>query len=112
MKKQILDDWIVALRSGEFKQAQGRLKKDGGFCCLGVVCHLQDPNGFFSAGGLKDGQHPFAMLENSSEYGGLIKMLGHDTTSTLVSMNDSRRASFAEIADYLEANRVAIEALG
>lgn len=35
--------WIAALRSGKYKQAQGRLKTDVGFCCLGVACDMVDP---------------------------------------------------------------------
>lgn len=35
--------WIAALRSGKYKQAQGVLKSDTGFCCLGVACDLADP---------------------------------------------------------------------
>jgi len=32
--------WLAALRSGEFKQGNGYLNRDGGFCCLGVLCEL------------------------------------------------------------------------
>jgi hypothetical protein len=33
--------WVEALRSGEFKQAQRKLRRsDGTFCCLGVACEL------------------------------------------------------------------------
>lgn len=32
--------WVAALRSGEFKQAQGGLKSSEGYCCLGVLCEL------------------------------------------------------------------------
>lgn len=33
-------DWVSALRSGEYSQAQGALQKGGGFCCLGVLCEV------------------------------------------------------------------------
>ena len=32
--------WVKALRSGEYKQANGNLHTDKGFCCLGVLCDL------------------------------------------------------------------------
>lgn len=34
--------WLAALRSGDFKQAQHYLQRAdiGGFCCLGVACEL------------------------------------------------------------------------
>jgi len=31
---------VDALRSGEFEQCQGSLKKGSNFCCLGVACEL------------------------------------------------------------------------
>lgn len=39
-----VEKWVAALRSGEYKQGQGYLRKgvDGAaeFCCLGVACDL------------------------------------------------------------------------
>jgi hypothetical protein len=36
--------WVEALRSGEFNQTTGRLHDYEGFCCLGVLCFVQDPS--------------------------------------------------------------------
>ena len=30
--------WVKALRSGEFEQGTGYLRKGDKFCCLGVAC--------------------------------------------------------------------------
>ena len=41
MKTDIKDRWILALRSGEYKQGRGFLyRNDGTMCCLGVLCDL------------------------------------------------------------------------
>lgn len=41
MKKEIADKWIAALRSGDYKQGKGALrKKDDTYCCLGVLCAI------------------------------------------------------------------------
>lgn len=40
MKKEIAEKWIAALESGEYEQGQGSLRKDGKFCCLGVLCEV------------------------------------------------------------------------
>jgi hypothetical protein len=40
MDYQIKQLWIDALRSGEYKQGRGRLKRDDAYCCLGVLCDL------------------------------------------------------------------------
>lgn len=42
MPKDMKQRWIDALRSGEYKQAQGALEKDGGYCCLGVLQMVVD----------------------------------------------------------------------
>lgn len=44
MKKSIKKKWVAALRSGDYKQGRGRLRRhtpEGDvFCCLGVLCNL------------------------------------------------------------------------
>ena len=44
MKQRIKKLWIAALKGGEYKQTEGNLKDDVGYCCLGVLCdlHLKD----------------------------------------------------------------------
>ena len=32
--------WLEALRSGKYQQAINQLRKDDGYCCLGVLCEL------------------------------------------------------------------------
>lgn len=40
----VIREWVDALRSGDFKQVEGKLAKqtDGGtgYCCLGVLCEI------------------------------------------------------------------------
>lgn len=40
MNKEVKQKWISALRSGEYKQGTGRLKREDEYCCLGVLCDL------------------------------------------------------------------------
>ena len=40
MNTQVKEKWLNALRSGEYSQETGRLRTNGGFCCLGVLCDL------------------------------------------------------------------------
>src|SRR5689334_11788613 len=40
MNKEVKDQWVAALRSGEYEQGKGTLQEDGKFCCLGVLCEL------------------------------------------------------------------------
>ena len=47
MNKEIMQKWVAALRSGEYKQIDGRLRSyepdecgKYSYCCLGVLCEL------------------------------------------------------------------------
>lgn len=35
--------WLVALRSGRYKQGRQWLRADGKYCCLGVLCNVVAP---------------------------------------------------------------------
>jgi hypothetical protein len=103
-------DWIKALRSGEFHQTNGRLKKndarsDGqpAYCCLGVAaCVL----------GLKwhpDNYGDYVTDERGEMYEAslppeVLEDVGLDgfKESVLVSLNDQHSFSFTMIADILE----------
>ena len=38
LNKEAIKEWIKDLRSGQYKQSTGVLKKEEGYCCLGVAC--------------------------------------------------------------------------
>lgn len=40
MNQEIKAKWVAALRSGEYKQTDGYLHRDGCFCVMGVLCDL------------------------------------------------------------------------
>jgi hypothetical protein len=40
MNPQVRDLWVAALRSGDYKQGRGQLRKNDRYCCLGVLCDL------------------------------------------------------------------------
>lgn len=35
-------EWVKALRSGDYEQGQDYLCRGGKFCCLGVLCEIQE----------------------------------------------------------------------
>lgn len=90
MDVKIKKQWIKALRSGKYKQTRGRLKGDGGFCCLGVLCDVL-------------GEH--MNYEVAKDHGVTL-----DEIEILYGMNDGtlhhhhRKHSFPEIADWIEEN--------
>lgn len=42
-QKNNIEEWVLALRSGQFTQTAGRLRsRAGGNCCLGVACEIKN----------------------------------------------------------------------
>ena len=98
--KKAKQEWLKALRSGEYKQTTGMLMTANQhgkyFCCLGVY---QDVRGFESTDKeiLSSNEHPYT--RNGSDVLGLSSVI----QKRLASMNDNGK-SFEEIADYIETN--------
>ena len=44
MDQKLKKKWIEALTSGKYQQAKSRLKDPSGFCCLGVLRDVNDPD--------------------------------------------------------------------
>jgi hypothetical protein len=40
MNQQIKEQWVAALRSGDYQQTRSVLRDGAGFCCLGVLSDL------------------------------------------------------------------------
>lgn len=41
-QKKNVENWIAALESGEYPKGKNWLNSGGNFCCLGVLCELQN----------------------------------------------------------------------
>lgn len=91
--------WVAALRSGEYKQGEGQLRRNEEYCCLGVLCDVMDKNKW----SLSERKHEY-LYDN--KYGWRIsnKVLLDTIQNALMDMNDERGKNFTEIADYIEAN--------
>lgn len=111
MNAEIKTKWLAALRSGEFKQGQSRLKTgDGAYCCLGVLCHITGKLNEEDCTYSEDDEGRYIQSETD-----LVPELAAEFSLTdyqgfLVAMNDGTGIyntdpkSFAQIADWIEAN--------
>jgi hypothetical protein len=116
MKREVLDRWLTALRSGDYAQVDGALLeirngKPHGYCCLGVLADLHDPTGWSYTEGTAFASYycedisdcsvlPYNLEERLfGEAGGYNSRV----MSQAIEMNDNGN-TFIEIADYLEAN--------
>lgn len=121
MNAEVKKKWVNALRSGDYHQGRGRLRKRRNpestkdrnldlFCCLGVLCDLYDPEGW--EGDLYLGASVFPPLE-VEKWAGLSVDGSYGEPNRvnvcvdLVTMNDGENPDeyafdFEEIADYIE----------
>lgn len=106
MKKKIMQQWVAALRSGEFKQGKYRLESDDNYCCLGVLCVLAMNKGVcdYSLGGQYDGA-THGPPDSVKAWSGLGSDFGRykPEEPSLVHLNDSE-TPFSKIADIIETN--------
>jgi len=112
-KPEFKGELLEALRSGDYKQHQGRLRFGDGFCCLGVSCDILNEEGWekgeIGAGYcFSEDDHPKSITFPPKPI--VAKMFERrvdgsryyeQVMSRLVKMNDSG-ASFEQIADVIE----------
>lgn len=107
MPKELGNKWLRALRSGEYKQCQGRLSKDEGFCCLGVLESVVDgrveDEGLPSMDWLRE--HKVEFLTMSGVPSRVPDVIPREKSfwDNIANINDSGK-SFSDIADIIEAN--------
>lgn len=126
MNRPLRSLWLEMLRSGAYAQTRGKLQRSQaevvtspvagppvGYCCLGVLCEAVEKAGLTRVGRWPDGTLQGVSLLSQ----GLISIedsLGiipssdlrnsRHAAELLMDMNDSRRKTFAEIADWIEHN--------
>lgn len=119
MDKRIKRLWVKALRSGDYKQGNGRLQMylnnmPDRYCCLGVLCDLAAKEGIVKSAVSNDlvryggGTNPFDYPEayylpiEVSEWSGVNREGRYGSAGrSLAVMNDEGK-SFDEIADAIE----------
>lgn len=117
MKQEYVKQWVEALRSGEYKQSQGQLRTDEGYCCLGVLSAIvkDEIGGCWN----RNDNTPYPQWEfiigtdvsQSLLPQEIVELVGMQTNEgtfpwsvfdwSLIDMNDSGK-SFEEIADVIE----------
>src|SRR5436309_3328868 len=114
--------WLEALRSGEYKQGEGALKRLDSYscsivhCCLGVACEVVAPDRF-TVKPVQYEKYEFIGENYDDELGtvkvnltgappdDVLKALGinHEEMNDLIDMNDRQHRDFDYIANYVEA---------
>lgn len=112
MDAKLKKTWLEALRSGRFQQGRTYLNRKAGFdhtphhCCLGVLCEVSEELTRRESYGVCYYQDSTGSSSGTTLPPGLFdrsKMLATEITH-LIHMNDDEDKSFAQIADWIEAN--------
>jgi len=121
MNQQIKQQWIEALRSGEYSQTQEELRNLYGYCCLGVLCDLYSKtkgenywketsrgSGCYYFESLPDQYEYGTLPQNVSEWAGLggvdnpVVEYGEEKVVAISDLNDRERLSFNQIAAIIQ----------
>ena len=109
MDQNIKEQWVEALRSGEYEQGRYWLRYEDKFCCLGVLCdlHAQATNREW-----EDKNDAVGNYLGSDEIlpEEVVKWAGFDNNDPFINeqrvsiYNDESRLDFDRIADLIESN--------
>jgi len=120
MKPEIKEKWLAALRSGDYKQGRGALKRilngEVVYCCLGVLSDLYAKEtgvAWVGEGGSSSTSFclkiPHTNYKNYGipakavqEWSGLFEAEGYGGTKGVIALNDMGFADFHAIADEIE----------
>lgn len=115
MNPDVKAQWVAALRSGEYQQTTGALRRPTpevgqlAFCCLGVLCDISGIGQWSDAFYAGDGG---TLPDPVSAWAGIgvtdpVVRLDSGRTTCLSSLNDgtsgNERHTFEQIADLIEA---------
>lgn len=106
MNKENAAKWVAALRSGEYTQAEGRLRAGDSFCCLGVLCDLyarENPDCKWMQDGSFDVPDDCTLAPTSVPVVGdqVAAWIGEYEPNSYAKMNDNGK-TFLEIAAQIE----------
>jgi hypothetical protein len=113
--QETIKRWIKELRSGHYAQTTTYLKKNGRFCCLGVLADIVDPQGWETddATEVEMWRHSDSLNSSAISNSTFCEITGFSnhrdpklvTATTfqncLINLND-RGESFTKIADCIE----------
>lgn len=103
MDKDWKDKWVIALRSGDYKQGKYKLRNaDDSFCCLGVLCDIVDPTKW-----IVDEPAPYSYSHDG--YANHLPtsvrdFVGIDESLTYIMGLNDNGGTFEDIAAYIERN--------
>lgn len=103
--KEYPADWLLALRSGKYKQTKSKLRYHDGFCCLGVRCDLEDPAAWIGDRWNNESEFlPWSLLQKleMKSSAGRLPFEDREGTQMGLSRLNDYGFTFDQIADIIE----------
>ncbi len=99
MNREAIQKWIDALRSGDYKQCRGRLRRKDSFCATGVLCDVHSKE--FNQ---PDNWHGYNYLGNCVCTPNVVSRWINQRAILInvTGMNDNDDMTFNKIADEIE----------
>lgn len=101
MNPEYKTPWLEALRGGQYSQGEGLLRGSGKHCCLGVLCDLANPLGWYNDDYSDEDRHLLGAENELGSEGRRLFGISAEEEKALIEMNDSG-TPFAKIADFIE----------
>lgn len=113
MKRELKQKWTDGLRSGKYKQAHGYLRSSEGYCCLGVLLDVLGKGqwerddcshgiGYFlDVAALPS---PVFLLKELEGRGREATGLSNSEEARCITLNDTEKLPFSDIASWVDAN--------
>lgn len=108
MKPYWKKKFLTALRSGGYKRGKYRLRSDrGGYCPLGVLCDVVDPDLWSRPSGYSHwyyGADAYAYAFPPPEVLCRVDVKEHDAWLLTAIHDQNQRMTLTKVADYVQAN--------
>lgn len=113
MNREVVREWVEALRSGKYKQGTKKLRTTNDeYCCLGVLCELAVKHGVIHRVGEGYGMAGdvyadiFELPYSVTEWSGIKDSAGsyYDVEPKALSRLNDDGMNFSEIANIIESN--------
>jgi hypothetical protein len=105
MNPEVKKKWLEALRSEEYTQGRGCLRRYDNYCCLGVLCDVYSKEHPDVKWKKFIGSERYYHLQGGAEPSETVldwASLFAADMATLMKMNDDLEFSFGTIANYIE----------
>ena len=98
--KEIKENWLKALKSGDYTQGTGCLLSDGKHCCIGVLCDILPNMSIHENGEWIDG-------DSDVGYESLVPMINGQIMGNLATKNDTTidfaKRDYSNVIPMIEA---------